>query len=54
MLLIVEEMMLPVMGLLEDFDKDRMNWIIEKDLIINEALDGTRRYVADLSGVNGS
>jgi phosphate:Na+ symporter len=54
MLLIVEEMMLPVMGLLEDFDKDRMNWIIEKDLIINEALDGTRRYVADLSGGNGS
>ena len=54
MLLIVEEMMLPMMGLLEDFDKDRMNRIIEKDLIINEALDGTRRYVADLSGVNGS
>ena len=54
MLLIVEEMMLPMMGLLEDFDKDRMNRIIEKDLIINEALDGTRRYVADLSGANGS
>ena len=54
MLLIVEEMMLPVMGLLEDFDKDRMNRIIKKDLIINEALDGTRRYVADLSGGNGS
>ena len=53
MLLIVEEMMLPVMGLLEDFDKDRMSRIIEKDLIINEALDSTRRYVADLSGVNG-
>ena len=52
MLLIVEEMMLPVMGLLEDFDKDRMNRIIEKDLIINEALDGTRRYVAVLSAVN--
>ena len=52
MLLIVEEMMPPVMGLLEDFDKDRMNRIIEKDLIINEALDGTRRYVADLSAVN--
>ena len=31
-----------------------MNRIIEKDLIINEALDGTRRYVADLSAVNGS
>ena len=54
MLLIVEEMMLPVMGLLEDFDKDRMNRIIRKDLIINQALDGTRRYVADLSGVNSS
>ncbi|MGB2000823.1 MAG: Na/Pi cotransporter family protein [Candidatus Puniceispirillaceae bacterium] len=53
MLLVIEEMMLPVMGLLEDFDKDRMNRIIKKDLIINDALDGTRRYVANLSGVNG-
>ena len=53
MLLVIEEMMLPVMGLLEDFDRDRMNRIVEKDLIINDALDGTRRYVADLSGVSG-
>ena len=54
MLLIVEEMMFPAMELLEDFDKDRVNSIIKKDLIINEALDGTRRYVANLSGANVS
>ncbi|MGC6496573.1 MAG: Na/Pi cotransporter family protein [Candidatus Puniceispirillaceae bacterium] len=54
MLLILEEMMLPVMGLLEDFDKDRMRRIIEKDMIINDALDGMRRYVADLSGAKDS
>lgn len=53
MLLVIEEMMLPVMGLLEDFDRGRKKRIVEKDLIINEALDGTRRYVADLSGVSG-
>ena len=54
MLLIVEEMMLPAMELLEDFDKDQVNRVIRKDLIINEALDGTRRYVANLSGANVS
>ena len=53
MLQIVEEMMLPVMDLIEDFDKDRMARIVEKDSVINEALDGTRRYVAELSGPNG-
>ena len=41
------------MGLLEDFDRGRKKRIVEKDLIINEALDGTRRYVADLLGVSG-
>ena len=53
MLQIAEEMMLPVMDLIEDFDKDRMARIVEKDIVINEALDGTRRYVAELSGRNG-
>ncbi|MEL0197315.1 MAG: Na/Pi cotransporter family protein [Rhodobiaceae bacterium] len=53
MLQIVEEMMLPVMDLIEDFDKERMARIVEKDIAINEALDGTRRYVAELSGRNG-
>jgi phosphate:Na+ symporter len=52
MLLVVEEMMLPVMDLFENFDKSRMKKIVEKDNIINAALDGTRRYVADLSGQN--
>ena len=53
MLQVVEEMMLPVMELIENFDKDRMARIVEKDIVINEALDGTRRYVAELSGQNG-
>ena len=53
MLQVVEEMMLPVMDLIEEFDKDRMARIVEKDIVINEALDGTRRYVAELSGQNG-
>jgi phosphate:Na+ symporter len=53
MLQVVEEMMLPVMELIEKFDKDRMARIVEKDIVINEALDGTRRYVAELSGRNG-
>ena len=54
MLMIVEEMMLPMMGLLEDYNKDHVNLIIEKDKILNEALDKIRLYVADLSSVNGS
>ena len=53
MLQIVEEMMVPVMELLEHFDKGRMARIVQKDMVINEALDGTRRYVAELSGRNG-
>jgi len=53
MLQVVEEMMLPVMDLIEEFDKDRMARIVEKDIVINEALDGTRRYVAELSGQDG-
>jgi phosphate:Na+ symporter len=53
MLQIVEEMMVPVMELMEHFDKGRMARIVQKDMVINEALDGTRRYVAELSGRNG-
>ena len=53
MLQIVEEMMVPVMELMEQFDKGRMARIVQKDIVINEALDGTRRYVAELSGRNG-
>ena len=53
MLQIVEEMMVPVMELMEHFDKGRMARIVQKDIVINEALDGTRRYVAELSGRNG-
>ena len=46
--------MLPMMGLLEDYNKDHMNLIIEKDKILNEALNSIRLYVADLSSANGS
>jgi len=49
MLMVVEEMMLPVMDLLETYDKQRMGRIVEKDLIINDALDCTRLYVAELA-----
>ena len=49
MLLIAEEMMLPVMGLLEEYDKDRMKKIIETDQRLNDALDGIRHYAGDLS-----
>jgi phosphate:Na+ symporter len=49
MLMVVEEMMLPAMELLESYDKERMNKVVEKDLIINDALDGTRLYVAELA-----
>lgn len=53
MLQIVEEMMLPMMDLLETFDHNRMARIVEKDSVINKALDGTRRYVAGLSEADG-
>ena len=53
MLLLTEEMMLPIMDLFQKYDKTRMKKIVKKDLIINEALNGTRRYVAELSGITG-
>ena len=54
MLLLTEEMILPVMDLFKEYDSLRMERIVKKDLIINEALNGTRRYVSELSGVNNS
>ena len=54
MLLLTEEMMLPVMDLFKEYDSARMEKIVKKDLIINEALNGTRRYVSELSGTNNS
>ena len=50
MLLLTEEMMLPVMDLFKEYDSARMEKIVKKDLMINEALNGTRRYVSELSG----
>jgi phosphate:Na+ symporter len=44
MLLLTEEMMLPIMDLFQKYDSTRMKKIVRKDLIINEALNGTRRY----------
>ena len=52
MLLLTEEMMLPVMDMFKEYDSARMDKIIKKDLIVNEALNGTRRYVSELSGLN--
>ncbi|MEK9609500.1 MAG: Na/Pi cotransporter family protein [Flavobacteriaceae bacterium] len=52
MLQLTEEMMLPVIDLFKKYDKDSMEKIIKKDLIINEALNGIRRYVSELSSVN--
>jgi len=49
MLLIAEEMMLPVMDLLETYDRDRMKKIIETDQRLNDALDGIRLYAGDLA-----
>lgn len=54
MLLLTEEMMLPVMDMFKEYDSARMDKIIKKDLIVNEALNGTRRYVSELSGLNSS
>lgn len=52
MLTILEEMFLPFMGLLENFDKKLMKRIVEKDVLINEALDGIRYYITDRSAEN--
>ena len=51
MLLLTEEMMLPIMDLFKEYDVKQMERIVKKDLLINEALNGTRRYVSELSGV---
>ena len=53
MLLLTEEMMFPIMDLFQKYDRTRMKKIVKKDLIINEALNGMRRYVAELSDTNG-
>ena len=47
MLTILEEMFLPVIGLVENFDKKLMKRIVEKDVLVNEALDGIRYYIID-------
>ena len=52
MLLLTEEMMLPIMELFKEYDIKQMDRIVKKDLVINEALNGTRRYVSELSGVS--
>ena len=51
MLLLTEEMMLPIMDLFKEYDVKQMERIVKKDLLINEALNGTRRYVSELSSV---
>lgn len=45
MLQVVEGMMRPVMELYQDFDKQRMHTLRQTDDVVNEALDGLRRYV---------
>ncbi|GGH37200.1 phosphate:Na+ symporter [Cribrihabitans marinus] len=45
---VVEEMMTPAMELFSEFDRARMKAIRAKDSIVNEALDGVRRYAAGL------
>ena len=40
MLLLTEEMMLPIMELFKEFDVKQMDSIVKKDLVINEALNG--------------
>ena len=52
MLLLIEEMMLPIMELFKEYDVKQMDRIVKKDLVVNEALNGTRRYVSELSGVS--
>ncbi len=43
---VVETMTAPVMELYEDYDKDRAITLIERDEVVNSALDDIRRYVA--------
>ncbi|MBI6629436.1 Na/Pi cotransporter family protein [Pontibaca salina] len=46
MLQVVEGMMRPAMDLYQDFDKPRMQALRQTDEVVNDALDGVRRYVA--------
>lgn len=46
MLQVVEGMMRPVMDLYRDFDKPRMQALRQTDDVVNDGLDGVRRYVA--------
>ena len=48
MMQVVEAMFEPVMGMFSDSDKARTKALIEEDEVVNSALDGIRRYVADL------
>ena len=49
---IVEEMMIPAMGLYDDFDRGRMKDIRATDQLVNEAFDAVRRYAADIVSAN--
>jgi len=49
MLLIVQEMMLPVMQLFEAYDKKQSKKILENNQRLNDAFDGIREYSSDLS-----
>ncbi|SIT80755.1 Na/Pi cotransporter family protein [Pontibaca methylaminivorans] len=49
MLQIVESQMRPVMELYQEFDKPRMQALRQVDQVVNEALDGMRRYVARIN-----
>ncbi|MBV1926843.1 MAG: Na/Pi cotransporter family protein [Rhodobacteraceae bacterium] len=43
---VAETMTAPVMDLYEDYHKERATTLIERDKVMNTALDGIRRYVA--------
>ena len=45
---LVEMMALPTMELFKDFNKERAQSILAQDELVNQALDGIRRYVAKL------
>lgn len=45
---VVESMVAPVMDLFYDYDKERARTLIERDDVVNAALDHVRRYVADM------
>jgi len=45
---VVEEMVAPVMQLYSDYDKRRMQAIRAKDMVVNDAFDGVRRYASGI------